>query len=53
MLRSIPIDIWAAAAVALAVLLFELFDPAPAIFMAIYLGVCAYIVVRTFRGEID
>jgi hypothetical protein len=35
MLRSIPWDVWAAAAIAVAVALVAIFDPAPAIFLVI------------------
>jgi hypothetical protein len=48
MFRSVPWDVWAAAALAVAVALTAFFDPAPAIFIAIYLGLCAYIAVQTF-----
>jgi hypothetical protein len=41
MLRSVPWDVWAAEAIAVAVALVAIFDPAPAVFIAIYLGLCA------------
>jgi uncharacterized membrane protein len=53
MLRSIPWDVWAAAAIAVLVGLAAIFDPAPAIFIAIYLGLCAYIAAQTFGSESD
>jgi hypothetical protein len=53
MLRFIPRDVWVAAALAVAVCLIELFDPAPTVFIVIYLGLCAHIVVQTVTGELD
>jgi hypothetical protein len=53
MLRFIPRDVWVAAALAVAVCLVELFDPAPTVFIVIYLGLCAHIVVQTVTGELD
>ena len=51
MLKLLPWDIWAAAALAVAVSLAAIFDPAPAVFIVIYLGLCAFIVVETINGE--
>lgn len=51
MLKFIPWDIWAAVALAATVGLAAIFDPAPAVFVVVYLGLCAYIVVETFRSE--
>ncbi len=53
MFRSVPWDVWAAAALAVAVALAAVLDPGPAIFIAIYLGLCAYIAVQTFGSERD
>ncbi|HEX3338732.1 MAG TPA: hypothetical protein VHT68_06100 [Pseudolabrys sp.] len=53
MLKSIPWDVWLAAAMAVAVALAALFDWGPAIVIAIYLGLCAYIAVQTFGSERD
>ena len=53
MLRLIPRDVWVAAALAVAVCLAEFFDPAPTVFIAIYLGLCAYIVVETFSRDLN
>ena len=53
MLRSIPWDVYAAGAIAGAVALGAIFDPAPAIFIVIYLGLCAYIAVQTFSSELE
>ncbi|HEX3338066.1 MAG TPA: hypothetical protein VHT68_02695 [Pseudolabrys sp.] len=53
MLKSIPWDVWAAAAIAVAVVLVAIFDPTPAIFIVIVLGLCAYIAVQTFGGDLD
>ena len=51
MIKSIPWDIWAAVALALTVGLAAIFDPAPAVFIVIYLGLCAYVVVKTFSSK--
>lgn len=51
MLRLIPWDVWIAAAVAVLVCLVAILDLAPAIFIAVYLALCAYIVVETFGDE--
>ena len=48
MIKLIPWDIWAAAALAAGVVLAAIFDPAPAIFIIACLALCAYIVVATF-----
>ena len=53
MLRSIPWDVWVAVAIAAAIGLAAFFDPGPAIFIFIYLGLCAYIAVQTFGSERD
>ena len=53
MLRSIPRDVWVAAALAVVVCLVEFFDPAPTVFIVIFLGLCAYIVVQTISGDLD
>lgn len=52
MLKFLPWDIWAAAALAAAVALAAIFEPAPVIFILVYLGLCAYIVVETFSDEL-
>ena len=48
MLKLLPWDVWAAGALAVAVVLAAIFDPAPAIFLIACLVLCAYIVVKTF-----
>jgi hypothetical protein len=53
MLRSIPWDVWVAAAIAAVVALAAFFDLSPAIFIFIFLGLCAYIAVQTFGSERD
>ena len=53
MVRLIPWDVWAAAVLAVVVGLAAIFDPAPAIFIVIFLGLCAYIAVQTFGGDLD
>ena len=51
MVKLITWDIWAAAALALAVALAGLFDPTAAALTVIFLGLCAYVVVQTVKGE--
>ncbi len=51
MLRSIPWDVWVATAIAAVVTLAAFFDLSPAIFIFIFLGLCAYIAVETFGSE--
>jgi hypothetical protein len=51
MIKLIPWDIWAAAALAAGVALAGIFDPTPAAFITVYLGLCAYIVVETIYGD--
>jgi len=53
MLRSIPWDVWVVAAIAAVVALAAFFDLSPAIFIFIFLGLCAYIAVQTFGSERD
>ena len=53
MLRSIPWDVWVAAAIAAVVALAAFFDLSPAIFIFIFLGLCAYIAVEAFGSERD
>ena len=48
MLKMLPWDIWAAAALAAGIVLAAIFDPAPAIFIIACLALCAYIVFKTF-----
>jgi hypothetical protein len=51
MVKFIPWDIWAAAALALAVALAGVFGLTPAAFIVIFIGLCAYVVVQTIKGE--
>ena len=51
MIKFLPWDIWAAVALAITVGLAAIFDPAPAVFIVVYLGLCAYIVAETVNGE--
>ncbi len=50
MLQFIPLDIWAAAALALAII-FIAPNPAPAILSVIYLAIWAYVVIKTLGDE--
>jgi apolipoprotein N-acyltransferase len=51
MIKIIPWDIWAAAALALAVALAGIFGPIPVAFIVIFLGLCVYVVVQAIKGE--
>ena len=51
MLRQIPLDVWAAAALAAAIAPVAIFDPIPAMFVGVSLGVIAYMVAETFGGK--
>lgn len=51
MVKLITWDIWAAAALALAVALAGIFGPTAAAFIVIFLGLCAYVVAQTIKGE--
>ena len=52
-LRSIPWDVWVAAAIAVVLSLVAIFDLTPAILMVVYLGLCAYVVAETIGKEVD
>ena len=52
MLSLIPIDVWIAAVLAGAVVLLAFFGPSTWAFAAIYVGVCAYIVVEIIYGKL-
>ena len=53
MFRSIPWDVWIAATLAATVSVVAVFDPGPAVFIVLYLGLCAYITVQAFGSERD
>ena len=53
MLRSVPWDVWAAGALAVAVLVAAIFEPWPVVLVAIYLALCAYIVFATFTSKLS
>jgi hypothetical protein len=53
MFRLIPWDVWIAATLAAVVAAVAFFDPGPAVFIALYLGLCAYVTVQTFGSERD
>ena len=48
--KSIPWDIWAAAAIAGTIALAMMFEPGPALFIVGYIFMCAYILVETING---
>ena len=51
LLRSIPWDVWVAAAMAVAVALVAVFDPVPAFFIFACLVLCVYIATKAFGSE--
>jgi len=51
-LRSIPWDVWVAAAIAVVLSLVAIFDLTPAILIVVYL-LCAYVVAETIGKEVD
>jgi hypothetical protein len=51
MFRAIPWDVWVAAALAAAAMFAAIFEPARAIFIVIYVLLCAYIIVQIVRNE--
>ena len=53
MLKWIPWDVWVAAALAFAVALAAYFDAGLAVFIFVYLGLCAYIAIQTFGSKRD
>lgn len=53
MLRSIPCDVWIAAALAVVVVLVAIFDPIPALFAGACLALLAYMVIEIFDIELS
>lgn len=53
MLKSVPWDVWVAAAIGVAVALAALFDAGPAVFIVAYFGLCAYVAIQTFGSKRD
>ena len=51
MLKSIPVDVWVATAIALADLIVGLCGLGPTLFVAMYIAVCGYVFVETFGDE--
>jgi hypothetical protein len=51
MIKFLPWDVWAAGLLAAGVVLAAIFDPAPIVFIVVYLALCAYIVVETFSSK--
>jgi hypothetical protein len=49
-IRSIPADVWAAVTLAVAILVFAVAEPIPAIAAAAFLLLCAHLVVEAFGG---
>ena len=53
MRRLIPWDVWVAVAMAVAIALFAIFDPTPAIFAGAGLAFGVYMVVEMFDSELS
>jgi len=51
--KSVPWDVRIAALLTVAVGLVAVFDWGPAIFIAIYIGLCVYVAVQTFGSGHD
>ena len=51
MFSLIPLDVWAATALAAIVALLAIFGPSLSVFIAIYFCLCAYIVYETIHSE--
>ena len=52
MFASIPLDVWVAALLAATAGLMAIFGPSVGVFVAVYLCLCAYIVVEVINDEI-
>ena len=53
MLRLIPLDVWAAGILAVAILLMSVFDPASVVFGGAVLAAFAYVAFEAFRGKLN
>jgi hypothetical protein len=51
--RAIPLDVWAATALAAAVFFIAIFDPVAVIFVGLFLGVCGYVAVEAFGRKLS
>ena len=51
MLKTIPWDVWCAAALAVAVVLVPIFELMPAVFIVVYVCLCAHIGVQVVGDE--
>jgi hypothetical protein len=50
-MRSIPLDVWAAALLAAGVFLVSIFDPIAVIFTGVFFSVCTYVAVEAFGSK--
>lgn len=53
MFRLIPLDVWAATVLAIAIALVAVSDPIPTIFVGVCLALVAYVVVEAFGGKLS
>jgi hypothetical protein len=51
MLKTIPVDVWVATTIAIADVMAGLYGLGPALFVAMFVAVCGYVLVETFRNE--
>jgi hypothetical protein len=51
LMRFIPWDVWVATTLAATVVLAMIFEPARAVFITVSILLCAYIVVKTIKGD--
>ena len=51
MLKSIPVDVWVATAIAIADTIAWRHDLGPTLFVAMYVTVCGYVLVETFGDQ--
>lgn len=51
MLKSIPVDVWVATAIAIVDIIAWGYGLGPTLFVAMYVTVCGYVLVETFGDE--
>jgi hypothetical protein len=51
MLKSIPVDVWVATAIAIADIIAALYGLGPSLFVAMYVAVCGYVLVEVLADE--
>ena len=51
MIALVPWDVWAAVVLAIVVALVATFGPSAAVFIAVYVSMCVYVVIETFGSS--